>query len=176
MQLALGNLTLKNLRPDNDLEVQSQTKHFSVSPESDRAFLIEVTQGLFCGDYSSACNIELLKSYKIDLVVNLVGGLQNKHPSQFEYVNFNIEDNPMTGFDANLPAVIRLIHEHIRNGHRVLVHCRKGISRAPSVAIGYFIMFQGLSFDAAFERLRDQNSKIDPNIGFIVQLQSLAAE
>ena len=175
MQLTLGNLKLKNLRQDNDFPVQSQPKHFNMSPESDRAFLVEATQGLFCGDFSSACNLELLKSYKIDLVVNLVRGLQNRYPSHFEYENFEIEDNPMTGFDENLSAVIRFIRNHIQNGRRVFVHCRKGISRAPSVAIGYLVLYQGLSFDAAFEKLRAKNPKIDPNLGFIVQLQQLTA-
>ncbi len=176
MQLTLGNLKLKNLRPDNDIPILSQSKHFNMSPEGERAFLSEVSPGLYCGDFASACNLELLESHRIDLVVNLVKGLQNKFLSQFAYENFEIDDNPMHGFDENLTAVIRLIRGHIQNGRRVLVHCRKGISRAPSVAIGYLIINQNLSFDAAFEKLRMANPKVDPNLGFIVQLQQLASQ
>ncbi len=49
----------------------------------------------------------------------------------------------------------------------------KGISRAPTVAIAYLIKFEAMGFDHAFDHVKRKSDKIDPNIGFLIQLQDL---
>lgn len=40
--------------------------------------------------------------------------------------------------------------------------------------MGYFIYKNRMTFEEAFEKVREKRPHIDPNIGFVVQLQALA--
>lgn len=54
-----------------------------------------------------------------------------------------------------------------------LVHCRYGISRSPSIVIGYLMVREGLRFAEAFDFVRRLRPIIDPNTGFLLALRSL---
>lgn len=56
---------------------------------------------------------------------------------------------------------------------RVLIHCRKGVSRSVSIVIGYLISTQNMSFNEAYNLLKSKRANIDPNIGFVAQLKDL---
>ncbi len=135
--------------------------------------LTEVVPGLLIGEYAAACNESLLKKHEIHVIVNCVEKLPNKFKTDFVYLDFPLEDNPTVNFDTNLHQLVDSVHHCITSGQTVLVHCRKGISRAPAVAIGYMIKYHGFTFDRAFDELRGKDPKIDPNIGLIAQLQKL---
>ena len=49
----------------------------------------------------------------------------------------------------------------------------KGISRSVSVMIGYLMVSKRMSFDEAFAMIKEKRPSIDPNIGFVAQLQWL---
>ncbi len=142
------------------------------SENSSQKKIIEVAPGLFLGDYSSACNERLLRENHITVVINLTGTLRNKHPEYFHYENFSVQDDPSTSLNEDIGSIISKIHCHIRTGKRILVHCRKAISRGPSIAMGYLIRFLGYSFDEAFQSIQAKKADVDPNLGFVVQLQS----
>ncbi len=177
MNFSLGPLKLNNLRndslsPSSQLDtLDSLTKSLSITPS-----LTEAASGLFVGDYESACNKTLLKKHQIDVIVNCVDKLPNKLVPGIIYCDLPLEDDPAINFKTNIDRLVDTIHEYISAGKVVLVHCRKGISRAPAVAMGYMIKYHGYCFDQAFGELRSKDPKIDPNIGLIAQLQRLSGE
>ncbi len=134
--------------------------------------IVQIAPGLFLGDYLAACNEEMLLDNKIDVIFNLTGNLPNKFPNIFHYENFSLQDDPAISVNEDIGLIIAKIHQHILADKRVLVHCRMAISRAPSVAMGYLIRYLGLSFDEAYERVKTKKDDIEPNIGFVVLLQS----
>ena len=174
ISLPLGGLKLTNLRPDScspsslSDTLDSLTETPSITPS-----IAEAVPGLFIGDYAAACNENLLKKHEIDIIVNCVESLPNKFKTSFVYCDLPLEDNPAINFDTNLHNLVDTVHGYIDSGKTVLIHCRKGISRAPTVAIGYMIKYHGFSFDQAFEELRSKDPKIDPNIGLIAQLEKI---
>ncbi len=54
----------------------------------------------------------------------------------------------------------------------VLVYCQKGISRSPSVVIGYLMARRSYSFERAFDLVKRRRPVVDPNLGFCAQLSS----
>ena len=77
------------------------------------------------------------------------------------YIHIPIEDDcfiPIGKFDA----VIDAIAENIRWG-TVLLHCRVGLSRAPSLAAAYLHVVGYKDIDAAIEEIRQMRPIINPS-------------
>jgi len=55
-------------------------------------------------------------------------------------------------------------------GSKVLVHCRRGISRSASTVIAYVMKSRGLSLKESMEHVKKCRSIVDPNAGFQKQL------
>ena len=53
----------------------------------------------------------------------------------------------------------------------VLVHCNAGVSRAPSIVIGYLMLREGLPFEDAYGQVKVARPSVCPNPGFYQQLQ-----
>ena len=92
---------------------------------------------------------------------------------EFIYESFNIPDRPSENILPTLKEVNEKMKFYLSQGKWVVVHCYKGISRAPTMIISYLMLFKGLSFDQAFDTVRLKAPWIDPNAGFLIQLQSL---
>jgi protein-tyrosine phosphatase len=52
----------------------------------------------------------------------------------------------------------------------VLVHCHQGVSRSCSLAIGYLMWAQNMTYQDAYEYVRQRRGICSPNPGFIGQL------
>jgi len=65
--------------------------------------------------------------------------------------------------NMTIHRVVRLIHEGIEAGQRVLIHCAAGISRSPMITACYLYKSGRFpSYDAAFEHVGKCRPKIDP--------------
>lgn len=63
------------------------------------------------------------------------------------------------------------IRSAIRGGGAVLVHCHRGISRSPTLALAYLIEEQQRPAEPLFESMRSQRRSIDPNLSYWMMLQ-----
>ena len=175
MTSTLGmNLRLSNLKSNSTpslLPLETPLVTFSsVNPLQNK--IVQIAPGLFLGDYFAACNQKLLSDHQIDVIVNLTGSLPNKYPGSFHYETFSVQDDPTVSINEDIGLIIGRIHQHIRAEKRVFIHCRMAISRAPSIAIGYLMRYLGLSFDEAYDLVKAKKQDIEPNLGFVVLLQS----
>lgn len=57
-------------------------------------------------------------------------------------------------------------------GGKVLIHCKEGISRSPTVAIAYLMMRKNMSALEAVKHVRGRRT-VQPNDGFLAQLIDL---
>eukprot|EP00906_Rhabdomonas_costata_P013757 RCo019735 len=67
--------------------------------------------------------------------------------------------------------------EEARHDHgRILVHCNKGISRAPTIVIGYLIQYCDLTVQAALKFVKRRRSIVNPRLSFLLALDDLSSE
>jgi protein-tyrosine phosphatase len=53
-----------------------------------------------------------------------------------------------------LPGITALIDKHLKAGHNVLVHCKAGIHRAPTVVSHYLQKYEGSTVEGSVKRIR----------------------
>jgi protein-tyrosine phosphatase len=68
----------------------------------------------------------------------------------------------------------RWVVERLQAGQRVLVHCSAGMNRSASVCCGVLILLEGLSAEAALERLRQHHPWARPDPRHWLALRWLA--
>jgi protein-tyrosine phosphatase len=69
-----------------------------------------------------------------------------------------------------LAESVRFIDKE-RKRTSVLLHCVAGISRSGTVMVAYVMASEGLSFEAALSRVQARRPVVQPNAGFVQQLQ-----
>jgi dual specificity protein phosphatase 1B len=98
-------------------------------------------------------------------------------PSHYEGITYklvSISDSPDCRIDLKFGECFEFIRSALASGGTILIHCFQGISRSASVVIGYLIFYNNMDFTQAFNHLKSRRSMINPNFGFIKQLQSFA--
>ncbi|MBS0616399.1 MAG: dual specificity protein phosphatase family protein [Verrucomicrobia bacterium] len=63
------------------------------------------------------------------------------------------------------------IQDALNADQKVLIHCRGGVSRSPTVLIAYLMKEFGVTHDQALNYVRSRRRGVDPNIGFRAGLQ-----
>ena len=75
-------------------------------------------------------------------------------------------DTKQTVFDSN-----RFNLEVLRDGRKILVHCRHGVSRSASVILAWMMETQSRTLTEASGTLASLRPQCKPNNGFIKQLK-----
>ena len=146
----------------------------TIVPDRSNLKLFKIQPQLYLSNYKSTKDLGLLKTHKIDHVINLTAHKsENYHPKSITYSSFKFADNANFDLKANLDEVITLMTNKINEQKTILIHCQMGISRAPSVVIAFLMKTKNMDYETAFKHVESKNSEICPNIGFLFQLQSL---
>lgn len=120
----------------------------------------EVYKNLFVGDMNDCYNLDVVDSSVIVHAcktchkegVGYEGNLKSDHPNylikeqEFDlFLNMvDMERELMAKFtNPIMKAAFIFIDKHLKAGHKVLIHCDKGGSRAPSVAMLYLAKING---------------------------------
>ena len=133
-------------------------------------------EGLFIGDHVAADNKYILSRAGITHILTVGAGLYPKFPQKFTYKWISEIDSPTTNLKQHFAVCYQFISNVVDNGGRVLVHCYAGISRSATVIISYLMRAHELSLPEATSYLRSKRWFIQPNPGFIKQLQQYQKE
>jgi len=92
-----------------------------------------------------------------------------RFPTEFEYMVLDLQDCEQQDIMQHFTKCFDFIDEG-RQAGGILVHCLAGVSRSATIAIGYMMKTEGLTFDKAFDFVQ-QRHWCFPNKGFIQQLK-----
>ncbi|KAJ3170043.1 phosphatase [Irineochytrium annulatum] len=136
-----------------------------------------VIPGLLISDLRAAENVKLLDAHHISHVLCL--GWEYDAHRDMVHLKGNHVIEILDDEDANLldhlPDCIAFISAAIDGGGVCLVHCQAGVSRSAAVVVAYMMARMGMTRDEALERLRGVRAVVDPNAGFMMQLEIFGA-
>ena len=167
------NLSLK-IALDRLSSADADTAPSTPPSSSSEHYLVEILPNLYVADNATAKCADLLRANGISVVFNLIS---HKCPNQmqpgFSYENFELSDNNAQDLSLVIEDAILRLENYLQSGSKVVVHCSKGVSRAPSAIIAYLIKVKCMTFEEAFDLVRGKSPRIEPNAGFLMQLSYL---
>ncbi|XP_075591967.1 protein phosphatase Slingshot [Dermatophagoides farinae] len=125
---------------------------------------------LYLGSEWNASNFEELKGKGVQKILNVTSEIDNYFPGYFDYYNIRVEDDEATDMLRHLNDTYYYIRKAKDEGVKVLVHCKKGISRSASVVVAYIMKEKCYDLDEALRYVRTHRSTIRPNPAFLQQL------
>ena len=136
--------------------------------------LAEVAPRLFLGDAHAASDAALLRRSGITHIVRC--GCKAYHGADsFLYHHFALRDGEADAhrFGAAALPAIGFIAEALRGGEHsgVLVHCKAGMCRSPSLVIAYLHGCGGMTIAAASELVSVARPKVRPRASFLHSFQ-----
>ncbi|KAL4630379.1 serine/threonine/tyrosine-interacting protein-like [Arapaima gigas] len=142
----------------------------------------EILPGLFLGPYSAAMKSKLhvlekrgithIVCIRQDIEANFI---KPNFPEEFRYLVLDIADNPVENIIRFFPVTKEFIDGSLHNGGKVLVHGNAGISRSAALVIAYLMETFGVKYREAFSHVQERRFCINPNVGFVHQLQEYEA-
>jgi len=126
---------------------------------------------IYLGTSKNANNIEEIKNLDIKYILNCAVEIKViKLPNYIKYCQLNITDSSTTNIIQFFEQAFAFIELARRNKEKILIHCKLGISRSPSILIGYLIKYMGYTTESALDFLRSIRTQVYPNPGFISQI------
>uniref|UniRef100_A0A3Q3VK01 Uncharacterized protein n=1 Tax=Mola mola TaxID=94237 RepID=A0A3Q3VK01_MOLML len=142
-----------------------------------RARLAEILPGLFLGPYSAAMKSKLpiLERQGITHVVCVrqdieANFIKPNFPHTFRYLVLDI-----AFFLQCFCFTKEFIDSCLATGGKVLIHGNAGISRSAALVIAYLMETFGMKYRDAFSHVQERRFCINPNVGFVHQLQEYEA-
>uniref|UniRef100_A0A670HPN6 Serine/threonine/tyrosine interacting protein n=1 Tax=Podarcis muralis TaxID=64176 RepID=A0A670HPN6_PODMU len=165
----------------------------------------EILPGLFLGPYSSAMKSKLpiLQKHGITHVICIRQNIEAnfikpnfqqlfsppcttktalESPPAFwsrelqrGYLVLDIADHPIENIIRFFPTTKAFIDGSLQTGGKVLVHGNAGISRSAALVIAYIMETFGVKYRDAFTYVQERRFCINPNAGFVHQLQEYEA-
>nr|CCA19342.1 conserved hypothetical protein [Albugo laibachii Nc14] len=164
-----GNLSLNLSQVD---KVVSFDENDGALRRQDHAGICsKITEFLFIGGSAAAKDFESLSILGITHVINCAACVVPAYfPDDFTYYNLRLRDHSSQDIAKHFYSIFNFIENARASGGKILVHCVKGISRSPTLAIAYIMWYKGVGVYQALEFVRHARPVVDPNAGFIFQL------
>lgn len=142
---------------------------------------------LFLGGYKAALNKEFLAGENVKAVVNTVGRplfqvFGNKMETMYrEGMSMNnvdvlyVEWEDSISFhipNEDLEKVLRYMHENLKSGGSVFVHCAQGKSRSTTAVVAYLMVVKNINEKEALAFVKEKRKMAEPNSLFMKRLQN----
>ncbi|XP_073343080.1 protein phosphatase Slingshot homolog 3 [Pagrus major] len=127
---------------------------------------------LYLGSEWNAANFDELQKNNVGYILNVTREIDNFFPESFTYMNIRVYDVEATDLLSHWPDTYNFINTARKSGQALLVHCKMGISRSGSTVIAYAMKQQRWPLDVALAYVRERRSIVNPNDGFMKQLQT----
>ena len=128
----------------------------------------QITEKIYLGNEDTARDKELLKKLNISHILICAEGCEPFFPNDYTYKILYIDD----AIDENILSWLKEAFEFIDSSvNNIYIHCVMGISRSPTIVIGYLMYKKKMKYEEAYDFVRNKRNAISPNSGFQEQLK-----
>eukprot|EP00698_Gefionella_okellyi_P011207 TRINITY_DN2948_c0_g1_i1.p1 TRINITY_DN2948_c0_g1~~TRINITY_DN2948_c0_g1_i1.p1 ORF type:complete len:1095 (-),score=144.55 TRINITY_DN2948_c0_g1_i1:115-3399(-) len=132
----------------------------------------KIIDGLYISSSIVAANQQMLRDNGITHVINCVGqACPNAFSDSLHYLTLYLSDSHMENLTCVFYEAIEFIQRARAENGRVMVHCKRGISRSCAVAMCYLMFTQKTAFRETLVLVQKSRAVASPNGGFFFQLQ-----
>eukprot|EP00037_Helgoeca_nana_P023953 m.251055 g.251055 ORF g.251055 m.251055 type:complete len:333 (-) comp26496_c0_seq1:2379-3377(-) len=132
-----------------------------------------VFENLLLGGQKDADDLELLKKLGVSAVLNVTPDPPtHSHGPDICYKQLPILDTWHQNVSSYFDETFDFIEAHRGKGS-VLVHCRAGISRSPTIVMAYLMKKNNWTLDMTYSHVRQSRGIISPNLDFMGHLHEL---
>jgi protein-tyrosine phosphatase len=133
-----------------------------------------IIENLYLGNIFSVENVDKLKKIGITKVLSMIDGFNHicNGLNNIKHKTFNV-------IDINQQNIIQYFGEclnFIKGDEKILVHCVAGRSRSATIVIAYIMWYRKISYEDAFNFVKERRTIVEPNDGFKEQLQLFEKE
>jgi len=144
----------------------------SLDPLTRQRIPTAVKPKLYFGSYTASRNFDFIENQKISHILTVANDIDPEYPSNCKYKIVDVDDWHEEDLSKYFIDCFEFIDQGMQGGG-VLVHDLAGISRSPTVVIGYLMWKEGLSLAEAYSLVKEKRPTIFPNQGFFAQLSQL---
>jgi hypothetical protein len=127
--------------------------------------LSEILPGLYIGSQWGADN----RPAWISNVLTVTNHPRPPGGSMCIWKSFTLADSPKSNISQYFEEAFGFIEN---TSSAIIVHCKAGGSRSPTIVISYLMKKYNVPFEAAWKFVRKKNPRTGPNRGFIDQLKA----
>lgn len=132
----------------------------------------EIFDHVYLGSEWNASNLEELQKNGVRHILNVTREIDNFFPGMFTYLNVRVYDDEKTDLLKHWDDTFKYITKAKKEGSKVLVHCKMGVSRSASVVIAYAMKAYNWDFSQAWKHVKEKRNCIKPNNSFLLQLET----
>lgn len=133
-----------------------------------------VLEHLYISGEKQAHDRQWLQEHNIGHIVNCAMEIRSKFPTNFRYLNLNMDDVPGEDISRHFQRSFEFIEDAREHGKATLVHCAMGISRSATIVLYYLMRKFNLTYEEAFDYLSNKRNIVWPNRGFRHVLKTLS--
>ena len=124
---------------------------------------------MYLGSDVVARDWSMLQKLGITHVVNAAADYsENYHLSKrVQYKSYRLKDHVREDISCVFYDVIPFIQDARNQGGKVYVHCVQGISRSATLVLAYKIFTEKITYQQAYDELKQKRMCINPNMTFI---------
>ncbi|KAH0956522.1 hypothetical protein HN011_002315 [Eciton burchellii] len=141
-----------------------------VIDEKPDLYVANIIPGLYLSSQDPAVCFNILTKYRIQHILSIGINISEKFNS-IRYHFCDLLDLPETDIIPSIKKCINIIY--ICCKENILVHCNAGVSRSPAIVIAYLMIVIKMSYDEAYNKVKEARNCIRPNDGFIKQLRRI---
>ena len=169
MQNLNSKLSLKVDIPKCKIE-KSQSLSVSISD------CTHIIDNIYISGFTLSLDYSFLTSNKFTHIINCAGGSQIFYPlyfKEFKYLKIDLRDDGSINILDAVKKLIKFLRNINNENSKILIHCSKGISRAPALVCSYLMWKLNMDFQTAVDFVKEKRKCVDINLGFMFQLEDL---
>lgn len=131
----------------------------------------EIIPNLWLGSIKNEQNKCWMKRKNITCDIHAMENDADNHNHYKHFLHIPVTDAPEANIFQYFHSTVKYIDKKLKKKHKILLHCRAGISRSATLVAAYLIWKnKNWSVKDSLDYIRRKRNFINPNPGFIDQL------